>query len=465
MKRIIISVINDLATDQRVHRMTGTLIRQGYRVELIGRKLPGSLPVDLEEVMAQSAAIATERNEDQVVLKGAKRKKDQVVLKGAKRKEDQVVPKTAKRKENSDGQIESEEMMDLAAAYGSEDALNKEKRNAPAEVPAVPFTHLIRTRRFRMLVKRGPFFYVFYNTRLFFYLLFRQKPAMLVAVDLDTLTANYLVSAFRRIPLLYDSHEYFTEVPELMDRPVVKRIWQRIERAIVPKLKAGIAVSESIAAVYRATYGVAFRAIRNVPVSLSPGVSGDLQDTYPSAYKLMYQGALNRGRGIELMIEAMRYIPDAVLFIVGDGDVRTDLQSQVHRLKLTDRVVFPGRLLPRHLSRITAQCDLGFSLEEDLGLNYRLALPNKIFDYIQARVPVLCSDLPEMASLVKTYSVGEVCRDRSPQALAEQVREILKNKEKRDMWRIQLDQAANALCWEMEEQKLVEVVDALLGEG
>lgn len=442
-------MINDLATDQRIHRMTGTLIRQGYRVELVGRKLPGSLPVTPEEVMAQSAAIAMERKEDQDGSQVAKHKKDQIVLKGAKRKEDQVVPNVAKE-------------IDLFATNGHEDALAHEKRNASAEIPDLQFTHLIRTRRFRMLLKRGPLFYAFYNMRLFFYLLFRQKPAMLVSVDLDTLTANYLVSALRRIPLLYDSHEYFTEVPELMDRPVVKRIWERIERAIIPKLRAGIAVSDSIAAVYRAKYGVGFRTIRNVPLLRSPGVSGNLEDTYPSAYKLMYQGALNRGRGIELMIEAMRYVPDAVLFIVGDGDVRTDLQSQVHRLKLTDRVVFPGRLLPRHLAAITAQCDLGFSLEEDLGLNYRLALPNKIFDYIQARVPVLCSDLPEMGSLVKTYGVGEVCSDRSPQALAEQVREILKNKEKRDVWRVQLDQAANALCWEMEEQKLVEVVDELL---
>ena len=452
MKSIIISVINDLATDQRIHRMTGTLIRQGYRVDLVGRKLPGSLPVDLEEVMAQSTAIAMERREDQIVSKVAKRKEDQVVQNGAKRKEDQVVPNVAKE-------------IDLFATNGHEDALDNEKRNAPNEVPDLPLAHLIRTRRFRMLLKRGPLFYAFYNLRLFFFLLFRRKPVMLVSVDLDTLTANYLASVVRRIPLLYDSHEYFTEVPELVDRPVVKKTWERIERAIIPTLKAGIAVSDSIAEVYREKYGVDFRTIRNVPVSGSPGVSGNLQDTYPSTYKLMYQGALNRGRGIELMIEAMRYVPDAVLFIVGDGDIRTDLQSLAHSLKLTDRVVFPGRLLPRHLAMITAQCDLGFSLEEDLGLNYRLALPNKIFDYIQARVPVLCSDLPEMASLVKTYRVGDVCRERSPQALAGQVREILKNKEQRDMWRVQLEQAATALCWEIEEQKLIEVVDGLLGES
>jgi glycosyltransferase involved in cell wall biosynthesis len=372
VKNIIITVINDLVTDQRVHRMAGTMVRLGYQVQLVGRKLPGSLPVD---------------------------------------------------------------------------------------------THIFRIKRFRMLFRKGPLFYAFYNMRLFFFLLFRRRPVMLVSVDLDTLAAGYLVSRLRRIPILYDSHEYFTEVPELVDRPHVKRTWEFIEGRIVPRLRAGIAVSDSIAEVYRVKYGVEFRTIRNVPVSVDPGVFPELHDTYPSAYKLIYQGALNRGRGIELMIEAMRYVPDTMLFTAGDGDIRTALQSLVHRLKLTDRVVFPGRIPPRRLVAITAQCDIGFSLEEDLGLNYRLALPNKIFDYIQARVPVLCSDLPEMAALVQQYGVGEVCRERSPQALAGQVREILKNVEKQNRWKEQLDKAARELCWEREEQKLVLLVEELTGKG
>lgn len=313
-----------------------------------------------------------------------------------------------------------------------------------------------------MLVRRGPFFYAFFNLRLFFLLLFRRRPAMLVSVDLDTLPACYLVSQLRSIPLLYDSHEYFTEVPELVDRPRVKRTWERIEKAIVPRLRAGIAVSGSIAAIYRDRYGVDFRTIRNVPVSTRPAAFPELQDTYPSAYKIIYQGALNKGRGIELMIESMQYIPDCLLFIAGDGDIRTALQSQVHKLKLTDRVVFPGRIPPRRLAAITAQCDLGFSLEEDLGLNYRMALPNKLFDYIQARIPVLCSDLPEMSAVVEGYGVGEVCRSRSPELLAGQVRGILKNKKKQEGWREPLEKAAGELCWEREEQKLVALVNEML---
>lgn len=408
MKSIVISVINDLATDQRVHRMAGTFVRQGYRVVLLGRKLPGSLPVQIDGLA------------------------------------DAAIPEPAEEKLAGSGQGTPEDHMAQADAIA-------------------PSPQMVRVRRFRMLFRRGPLFYAFYNLRLFLFLLFRRSPELLVSVDLDTLPASYLLSRLRSIPLLYDSHEYFTEVPELVDRPRVKRTWEKIEEAIVPRLRSGIAVSDSIAASYREKYGVDFRTIRNVPASLAPVAFTELQDTYPFTYKIIYQGALNKGRGIELMIEAMRYIPDTLLFIAGDGDIRTDLQSQVHRMKLTDRVVFPGRIPPRRLASITAQCDLGFSLEEDLGLNYRMALPNKLFDYIQARVPVLCSDLPEMAAVVKNYGVGEVCINRSPQQLGAQVREILKNMKKREGWRISLEKAARELCWEKEEKKLIEIVDELLG--
>ena len=369
MKSIIISVINDLATDRRVQRIAGSMVQNGYQVHLVGRKFRNSLPFQ-------------------------------------------------------------------------NDAFSR--------------------RRFRMLVNKGPLFYAFYNIRLFFYLFIREKPLLLVSVDLDTLPANYLISRLKNIPLLYDSHEYFTEVPELVDRPRVKRIWERIEKMIVPKLKAAMTVSDAVASAYRDQYGVEFTTIRNVPRASVPAYFPEFKETYPSTYKLIYQGALNLGRGIELMIEAMQYLQDTSLLVIGDGDIRTDLQQLVYRLNLTDRIFFPGRIPPDQLIRITAQCDLGLSLEEDLGLNYRYALPNKIFDYIQARIPVLCSDLPEMAALVKKNGVGEICKDRSPQQLASQIRQLLLNEKKRDQLKVNLERAAKEHCWEQEEHRLLALIEDIL---
>lgn len=364
-------MINDLVTDQRVHRMEGTLSREGFSVQLIGRKLRHSLSHH-----------------------------------------------------------------DIG----------------------------VHSHRFRMLFHRGPLFYAFFNARLFFYLLKAGRPELLIAVDLDTLPANYLVARIRKVPLLFDSHEYFTEVPELVHRQRTRKIWERIEKRIVPRLTHAMAVSDSISQAYTEKYGTPFVTIRNLPRAAMPAHYPEFHDAYTMKYKLIYQGALNMGRGIELMIEAMQWLEDTMLIVVGDGDIRMTLQRKVHTLKLTDRVVFPGRIPPEKLVRITAQCSLGLSLEEDLGLNYRYALPNKIFDYIQARIPVLCSDLPEMAAVVKKYGTGEVCINRDPQQLAGQLRGMLHDSDARKRWKIHLERAAAELNWEREEAKLLSVVRSALGE-
>ncbi len=115
----------------------------------------------------------------------------------------------------------------------------------------VPF----RIKRFRMIFKKGFLFYKWFNIRLFIYLLF-SKSDLLVANDLDTLLPNYLVSRLKKIPLVYDSHEYFTGVPELRDRPLVRRVWKIIEKYILPKLTYVITVSDSIADLYTDEYNV-----------------------------------------------------------------------------------------------------------------------------------------------------------------------------------------------------------------
>ena len=101
----------------------------------------------------------------------------------------------------------------------------------------------------RLMFNKGPLFYAEYNIRLFFFLLFK-KVDILVANDLDTLPANYLISRIRKKILVYDSHEYFTEVPELVGRDFVRRVWSGIEKRILPKIKYSYTVCESIARIY-----------------------------------------------------------------------------------------------------------------------------------------------------------------------------------------------------------------------
>ena len=113
----------------------------------------------------------------------------------------------------------------------------------------------------------------------------------------------------------------------------------------------------------------------------------------------------------------------------------------------------PGELFP-----LTCAADLGISMEEDLGLNYRYALPNKLFDYIQCRVPVLCSSLPEMSKVVESYGIGVVVRERDPKRMAGTVRYMLKERST-GAWMEALERAAGELCWENESGEYLRLLE------
>ena len=154
------------------------------------------------------------------------------------------------------------------------------------------------------------------------------------------------------------------------------------------------------------------------------------------------------------MIEAMNYMGNYVLRIIGTGDIEEELHRLVNYSGLAAKVEFLGRLHYEELWPHTQIGDVGLSIEEDLGINYRYALPNKLFDYIQARLPVLVSDLPEMKKIVEKYSIGEVLKSREPKLLAEQIKRMLENEEQYQNWKINLELAARELCWQREEEKL-----------
>ncbi len=359
--QIIMPVINDLVGDQRVHRMATTLWEMGYKVRVIGRKLPHSPP-----------------------LNGRK----------------------------------------------------------------------YECIRMKLWFTKGKLFYLEYNFRLAIYL-WTHSVDIIHANDLDTLLASYLVSKIKSVPLVYDSHEYFTEVPELIHRRFTRYIWLTLERWIFPKLRYAYTVNESIAHIYSQKYGVEVRAIRNVPFKR--------EDKHPLLYPekrksriLIYQGSLNIGRGLEMMIEAMQYLPHCVLWIIGRGDIEMKLREHATAQPFPDRVIFKGFIPQQQLHTYTLQADLGLSLEKDMGENYRLASPNKVYDYIQAGVPVIVSDLPEMRRIVETYQVGEILRksDYSPEKLGKTIQNILNDTSRYNRYVDSCIKTGKVLNWENEKDKL-----------
>lgn len=359
MKKIIVSVTNDLTTDQRVHRVCTSLLNSNYDVLLVGRKLKNSLPIN----------------------------------------------------------------------------------------------RLYKTKRIRLFFNKGFLFYAEYNIRLFLFLLLNKK-TVLLSNDIDTLIPNYIVSKLFKIPLIFDSHELFSEVPELVNRPLVKSFWRKTEDVLIPKINYKYTVCSAIADYYQSKYNTSFEVIRNVPmknIELNNSKSGILL----KKNALIYQGALNKGRGLELMIETMNYLNNSVLYILGDGDISKELKQLVKALKLDEKVIFLGKIQPEFLLSITSQASIGISIEEDLGLNYRYALPNKLFDYIQAKIPVLVSNLPEMSNLVSHYKIGEIIIERNPIAIAKLIESMIENK---NLYLQNLEIAAEELIWENEKVKLINIL-------
>ena len=313
-----------------------------------------------------------------------------------------------------------------------------------------------KTKRFSLPFTKGPAFYAFYNIRLFLFLLFSRFD-IVVANDLDTLPACFLASKIRFKKLVYDSHEYFTEVPELIHRKNIQSFWLKIEKFLLPKIKYSYTVCESIASIYKEKYGIDMKVVRNIPEK-NNRIQIGISKTKASAKKvIIYQGALNVGRGIENVIEAMQYIENAIFWIIGDGDIREGLKQLVFKYNVSEKVLFVGKVPFAELQRYTKQAHIGISLEEPEGLNYYFSLPNKLFDYLHAGIPVLISDLPEMRKIVEQYKTGEICESREPKKLAFQIQKMLTDDSLCSIWLKNIAHAKEELTWENEKKVLLGV--------
>ncbi|MFN9520040.1 MAG: glycosyltransferase [Bacteroidota bacterium] len=247
---------------------------------------------------------------------------------------------------------------------------------------------------------KGILFYIEFQLRLFFWL-YSQRVQIISAVDADTLLPCTLISIIRQIPLVFDAHEYYTEVPEVHDRYAVKRVWQHLEKSCVPHATLCYTVSHSLAHVFSATHNKPYQVLYNVPVSISV----QSIEKQPQPFKLVYQGDLNPGRGIDTAIHAVAQL-DAELIIIGDGPLRSQLE-QLARLKLVQhKVTFAGYLPYEEMQHVTASCHLGLNLLSATGLSYYYSLSNKFFNYIHAGIPQVCADFPEYRKIVKQYEVG-----------------------------------------------------------
>ena len=311
-------------------------------------------------------------------------------------------------------------------------------------------------KRIHCFFNKGKFFYIEYNIRLFLFLL--TYPLDIIgSVDLDSLLSGLSVAKLRHKKCIFDAHEYFSEVPEVVNRPMTQKIWKTIAAFCIPKVDAAYTVSASLQALFSQQHGIPFQLIRNIAVSQTTPLSNQAIHQHI----LFYQGALNKGRGLEALLSAMPKIDNAVLWIAGEGDLSQSLREQVQALGITEKVQFLGYVLPAQLKKLTPQATIGLNLLVNKGLSYYYSLANKTFDYIQAGLPAIHPNFPEYQQLNQAYSIGLLVNDLNESTLVEAIHKLTTDQDLYQQLHQNCLQAAAELNWQQEEKRLIQLYQNL----
>ncbi len=357
MPRIILTVINDLTYDQRMHRICNSLANAGYDVLLVGRKVKSSVPLQQES---------------------------------------------------------------------------------------------FKQRRLKLIFTRGKLFYLEYNLRLFLFLL-TKKFDIVCGVDLDTALPCYFISKFRNKKCVYDAHEIFSEVPEVIHRPSVQKFWKRVEKFSVGRIENCYTVSEGVAEYFQKNYGRKFEVIMNVPMKEDHALTTEIDF---SSRTILYQGALNEGRGLEAIIEVMQHF-DCKLTLAGEGDLSSSLRKKTELLHLAQKIIFTGKKKSGELRELTRQSFIGINLLENKGLNYYYSLANKFFDYVNAGVPQITMSFPEYKRMNSEFEVALLIDDLKTETLLSAIHKLLDEKDFYIRLRENCLRAREVWNWQTEESKLL----------
>lgn len=331
---------------------------------------------------------------------------------------------------------------------------------------------MYRTTRMRLCFRRSALFYAEYNLRLFLKLLCSRADAF-YANDTDTLLACTLAAKIRHKRLLFDAHELFPEVPELVDKPRVRGVWEWVERTCLPRVDGALTVCQSVADEYQKRYGVKMAVVRNLPDWQRNQKSADSPHDESTA-TILYQGAVNVGRGVRELIDAMQWLDGCRLVVAGNGDLQEELSRYAANVAWGSRVELLGRVTPSELHGMTQQADLGVCLLEDMGLNYRYALPNRIADFAHAGVPMLATGFVEISRVLEQYEIGtcvEACpKEKTGARYEAYVRQLAATiKDTIGYWRqlpeeerrLRFAKVGEDLDWKKEKNILINTVDAI----
>lgn len=321
-------------------------------------------------------------------------------------------------------------------------------------LPVVPF----KLKRLHCFFEQRFVFYAEYNIRLFLYLL-TQRFSVLYAVDLDTIVPVGLVSIMKNKSFIFDAHEHFTETPELVDRKWVRNFWNKIAHFWIPKANKCITVNKSLADLFTSLYGKTFGFLYNVP---SFETSTTAFEYTSNRKRILYQGVLNVGRGLEPLIAAMKDLPECELWIVGEGNLSASLREEASKTSAADRIVFTGWKHGEDLKQLTRSAWLGVNFLESRSLSYYYSLANKFFDYIHAGLPAIHMNFPEYQQIISKYPAALTINELTAENIVSAIRQIIDQPKKYDEMKKACMEAQKEFYWEKEEKKLIDITSPFL---
>lgn len=304
-----------------------------------------------------------------------------------------------------------------------------------------------RQKRIPLFFQKGKLFYLEYNFRLFFQLLF-TKTDLIGAIDLDTIIPCYWASLLKGCHRVHDAHELFCEMQEIISRPGIYRLWKWVEKKHLPRFPLGYTVNTYIQQEFKKMYGLNYAIIRNA------AVLRNIQTSSPASPFIIYQGAVNEGRCFETLIPAMKSV-DLPLYICGTGNFMNQAVELVKKNKLDNKVIFKGALLPEELSTLTPQATLGLTLFVPEAANTYYSLANRFFDYMQSEIPQVCVDYPLYREINDDCPIALLTNDLTPEGLAQTINELIRNKELHSLLKENCKIARARHCWQEEEKKLI----------
>jgi glycosyltransferase involved in cell wall biosynthesis len=309
---------------------------------------------------------------------------------------------------------------------------------------------------------------------------------LIIAHDLPMLYVGVMLSKHFNSKLIYDSLEIYNETVNQFfpNSSGVKKyifrllIWfMRLNGTIAEKYMCGkvhdmITVNHSLANYFEKKYELSnVKVVMNCPKKITQNITPFIDFRSHFGFKendkiILYQGVLNEGRGLFLLIDSFKLVvqkrKDVRLIFLGSGVLKSQMIMKVNNHGITEHVVFHEPVEYKYLLNYTVAADFGINLLEDFNLSKKLASPNKLFEYMQASLPVLCSYSPENNLIFSKYSIGLQCKN-NPEEILEKIIELVDtNHNKILKYKDNLKNGAEIYNWENQSEVLLETVKSIL---